>query len=276
MKKRIISITVFILIFAALSGLLLYLDNTIVTLTKISVTSDKLPESFNGFRIAQVSDLHNASFGADNKRLLNVLKESDPDIIVITGDIIDASRTDADIALAFVKDALNIAPVYYVTGNHEARAKMEYEKLKTQMTASGAVVLANGKTYIERQGETIALAGVNDMSFSSSSEKYTEQFASLIDDSNTYNILLAHRPEYFSLYSSCGFDIAFTGHAHGGQIRLPFIGGLFAPGQGVLPKYDAGLYTDGNFNMIVSRGLGNSVFPLRVNNFPEVILAVLN
>lgn len=270
MKKHIIA--VIILILAALSALILYLDNNLVTLTKITVTINDLPESFKGFRIAQVSDLHNASFGDSNKRLIAVLKKSKPDIIVITGDLIDARKTDTEVALKFVESAVGIAPVYFVTGNHELQAKEAYKNLKTQMIASGAISLSDEKTYIERENEKIALIGINDCS---SAADLDQKLTGLMDDDGTYHILLSHRPEHFDVYSACGLNVAFTGHTHGGQIRLPFIGGLFAPGQGYFPKYDAGLYKNGDFNMIVSRGLGNSSFPLRVNNFPEVIIAQL-
>ena len=97
----------------------------------------------------------------------------------------------------------------------------------------------------------------------------------LMEQETAYAILLSHRPELFETYAACGVDLVLSGHAHGGQFRLPFIGGLIAPNQGLFPKYDAGLFTDGNTNMIVSRGIGNSIIPIRFNNRPEIVLLEL-
>ena len=254
--------------------------NTAVEVNEYRILSDKIPEAFSGFRIAQVSDLHNAEFGEDNEMLSKLLSETDPDMIVITGDLIDSRHTDMDIALDFAGKAVQIAPVYYVTGNHEARVP-EYEQLKTGLVDLGVTVLDDQKVQITKDGESITLMGILDPSFSTDylfgdTESVSKQAISeLQNESDGFTVLLSHRPELFDLYVNTGVDLVFSGHAHGGQFRLPFVGGLVAPNQGFFPKYDAGQFIKENTTMIVSRGVGNSIIPVRFNNRPEIIVAEL-
>lgn len=253
--------------------------NTALEVNTYSVISNRLPNGFSGFRIAQVSDLHNAQMGDGNEKLLAMLREAEPDIIVITGDMVDSYHTEIDIALRFGSDAMKIAPCYYVTGNHEARIS-EYDDLKAGLESAGVVVLENVRMELERNGETVALIGVDDPSFQTdylmgdSASVMSGALRELSGD-GTYTILLSHRPELFDTYVQNGIDLVFSGHAHGGQFRLPFIGGLVAPNQGLFPKYDSGLYTEGITNMLVSRGIGNSIIPIRFNNRPEIIVVEL-
>lgn len=256
--------------------------NTALMVSTISISSSHIPAAFSGFRIAQVSDLHNAEFGRNNAELLSLLSESRPDIIVITGDLIDANHTDVGIALGFVQESVRIAPTYYVTGNHEA-ASPQYDTLKAGLEAAGIIVLEDETVYIEQGGETISLLGLADPDFTIRGDMFGEvpamvstKLRNLVEDESRYTILLSHRPELFETYVDGGIDLVFSGHAHGGQFRLPFIGGLVAPNQGLFPKYDAGLYTDGNTSMVVSRGIGNSIIPFRFNNRPEIVLVELN
>ena len=245
--------------------------NTTIGVTEITVTSDKLPAEFSGFRIAQISALHNEEFGSGNGRLLKLLAETRPDIIVLTGDIIDSYDTDVDAAIRFIQNAVQIAPVYYVTGNHESRLPVEYAQFKTAMLEAGVTVLENELTTLSRNGAEITLIGVHDPKFTSVEDSLT----ALAPQAEGYTILLSHRPELMGCYAGSGVDLVFSGHAHGGQIRLPFIGGLLAPHQGWFPTYTAGLHTVGDTSMIVSRGLGNSSFPVRFNNRPELVIAQL-
>ena len=254
--------------------------NTALELNTYTVSSAKLPQSFDGYRIAHVSDLHNAEMGKDNETLLTMLRDADPDIIAITGDLIDSRNTDIEVALQFVREAVKIAPCYYVTGNHEARVS-EYGELKAGMEAAGVTVLEDVRTEISMEGETITLIGVNDPSyqtdylFGDSETVMDTKLEELHTEDDVFTILLSHRPELFDIYADHGMDLILSGHAHGGQFRLPFIGGLVAPNQGLFPEYDAGIYTEGNTNMLVSRGVGNSILPFRINNRPEVILIEL-
>lgn len=253
--------------------------NSALELNVYTVSSACLPESFDGYRIAHVSDVHNAEMGKDNEKLLTMLREAQPDIIAITGDLIDSRNTDVEIALQFVQEAVKIAPCYYVTGNHEARVSA-YDDLKTEMESAGVTILDDACAEIGVAGETITLIGVNDPSFEinylfGDSETVMDTKLAQLHTDDGFTILLSHRPELFDIYVENQIDLVLSGHAHGGQFRLPFIGGLVAPNQGLFPEYDAGLYTEAKTGMIVSRGVGNSILPFRFNNRPEVVLIEL-
>ncbi len=273
MKIRKRNMVVFLLCVIMLFVLALtIINNSRLTVTKITVTHSNIPESFSGFKIAQISDLHNTDLGDNHKKITGELEESHCDIIVFTGDIIDSRDTDIDTALSLVEKCVKIAPCYYVTGNHEARVKAEYEIFKSGLEKMGVTVLENGFVDIYRNDESISLIGLHDTGFDlMTGIDYI--LKDTLPENDNYKILLAHRPEYFDKYE--GVNLIFSGHAHGGQIRLPFIGGLFAPGQGAFPKYDEGKYEQEGRCMIVSRGIGNSLFPLRVNNNPELIVVTL-
>ena len=268
-----------------LSGILLILivwtawGNAALELNTYTISSRGLPDAFDGYRIAQVSDLHNAEFGDGNQRLLDMLREAEPDMIAITGDLIDSRKTNIAVALAFAEEAVRIAPCYYVSGNHEARVP-EYWELKAGLEAAGVTVLDDARVEIEISGKSITIIGVNDPSFladylTSDAAVMDRKLSELSSEDASFTILLSHRPELFDTYAAHEMDLVLTGHAHGGQFRLPLIGGLIAPNQGLFPKYDDGLYSEGNTNMIVSRGLGNSIIPFRFNNRPEVVLIEL-
>ena len=253
--------------------------NTALERNTYTIRSPELPDVFDGYRIAQVSDLHNAEFGDRNQRLLEMLREAEPDMIAITGDLIDSQKTDLAVALAFAKEAAQIAPCYYVPDNHEARVS-EYPELKAGLENAGVTVLDDAQVKIEVSGESITVIGVNDPSFhadylTSDATVMDRKLSELSSEDAGFAILLSHRPELFDTYVAHDMDLVLTGHAHGGQFRLPLIGGLIAPNQGLFPKYDDGLYSEGNTNMIVSRSLGNSIIPLRFNNRPEVVLIEL-
>ena len=276
-KKRVLFVVVFVLVVLIVWTLW---GNTALEVNEYEVVSDRIPQGFEGFRIAQVSDLHNAGFGEGNEELIQLLSQTDPDIIVLTGDLIDSRHTDIEIALDFARQAIKLAPVYYVSGNHEARVR-EYEDLKMGLAEAGVVILENQNVQITREGESITLMGIDDPSFQEDylfgdSESVARQaIDDLQNESEGYTILLSHRPELFDLYVDTGMDLVFSGHAHGGQFRLPFVGGLVAPNQGFFPKFDEGRFTEENTTMIVSRGVGNSIIPIRFNNRPEIVLVTL-
>ena len=275
-KKKFIFLAVVVIILVALVIWIAW-GNTAMELNTYTISSSKLPESFDGYRIAHVSDLHNAEMGKDNETLLSMLRDADPDMIAITGDLIDSRYTDIEIALQFVREAVKIAPCYYVTGNHEVRVN-EYDELKIGMEAAGVTVLEDARTEISLENETITLIGVNDPSyqtdylFGDSETVMNTKLEELHTENGEFTVLLSHRPELFDTYADHGMDLVLSGHAHGGQFRLPFVGGVVAPNQGLFPEYDAGIYTEDNTNMLVSRGIGNSILPFRINNRPEVIL----
>lgn len=256
-----------------------YTDNTGLVMTTYQVSSPRIPQEFHGFRIAQVADLHNTEFGEKNSELLSILRESKPDIIVFTGDQVDVRETRAEVTVDFVREAVQIAPCYLVTGNHEGGI-VEIEQLKTDLEAAGGIWLENNVIELQHDGAELTLMGLADPTMDSRFFKLglegsvDDTLANLNWDRESYCILLAHHPEFLEVYSKYGIDLTLCGHAHGGQIRIGETG-IIAPHQGLFPKYDAGRYDIGSTTMILSRGLGNSRFPWRVNNPPELVLVEL-
>lgn len=284
MRKRLVLMSTAALLFI----IWVIWGNKALTAEKIVIYDSGIPSAFNGFRIVQVSDLHNAEFGRGNNELLEVIEDCRPDIIVATGDIIDSGRTDTLTAALFVENAMKTAPVYYVTGNHEARllkqggtGKDEYFKLESIMVNAGANVLHGESVSIERGESEIQIIGIDDPEYLRLNKYAGENRITLsnIDEfikEDIFTVLLSHRPELFEEYAESGVNLVIAGHAHGGQFRLPFVGGLFAPNQGFFPRYDSGLYEKNNTKMVVSRGLGNSAVPIRFNNRPEIVVIELN
>ncbi len=256
----------------------IYWGNTTISTRTITIKDSSIPTEFNNFKIAHVSDLHNKNW---KDKLINILINEKPDLIAITGDLIDSRNPDEYVALDFINRAIKIAPIYYVSGNHEGRHP-NYQKFKGDMETLGVNVLENSYEIITSEAAEIKLIGLNDPIFTNkthelnSNGKILEYFLDEISNKHEiYSILLSHRPELFETYINKGIDLTLSGHAHGGQFRIPILGGVYAPGQGFFPKYDSGLYEKMGCKMIVSRGLGNSIIPIRINNRPEVIFIEL-
>lgn len=239
-------------------------------ITDVVIEKD-LPEGCNGCTIAHISDLHNAAFGERQENLLAAVKSVSPDFIAITGDFIDKRRRGMRNALNFIVGALRIAPVYYTTGNHES-ASPEFAALQENLLTAGVHVLRDRAEKFDSFGMT--LIGLDDPGFYKKKIPKKEGIALTAEKMKElagegFTVVLSHRPEYLPAYE--GADLVLCGHAHGGQVRLPFLGGLYAPGQGIFPRYTSGAYRGGKTTMVVSRGLGNSRCPLRINNPPEVV-----
>lgn len=276
-KKRFAILVFFILLL--LFGLYIYKENTTIGVTFVEIKASGLPESFNHYRIVQLSDIHDAEFGEDNLELVNKVKILSPDAIFITGDFIDRNRYNLEQSLKIIEQLYDVAPFYYVTGNHEISTNDD-EHIKTELTRLGVRVLINESVTIDSgQGEQIAVGGIEDPLSSNLEEK--EYVEKVIDETykdipeDMFKILLSHRPEQFDVYVDRRIDLVFSGHAHGGQIRIPGIGGVVAPGQGWFPKYTSGIHEADQTSMIISRGLGNSIVPIRVFNRPEVVVVTL-
>ncbi|MBE6784475.1 MAG: metallophosphoesterase [Ruminococcaceae bacterium] len=278
--KKILSVFIAIISVAIALDLWFGYENKTIVTTVIQVEDEDIPSSFSSFRIVQVSDLHNATFGYENKNLINALEKAEPDIIVLTGDMVDISRPDIDVTLKFAEKASQIAPTYFVTGNHDVKV-VGREKLLAGLSEKGVTVLRNEKVVIEKNGEKITLIGIDDPKFLDDFMPYDDKtntekaIESLIGEDDGFTVLLAHRAEMIDVFAKTDVDLVLTGHAHGGQIRLPSKGGILSPGQGWWPEYTSGLYKEKNTQMIVSRGLGNSTFPFRINNKPEIVVAEL-
>lgn len=256
---------------AAASVPYFYHQNTDLTASHYVFRSPKVQGALEGFRITQISDLHNKVFGRDNCRLMALVEAQLPDLLVLTGDLMDSYHPDLERALDAARRFAKLAPCYYVTGNHEHRMSVEKQtSFYRALEAAGVIVLRNEAVTLGL-GKGFRLIGVD------CNQARTDTLHRLMADRppEELNILLSHKPHYAKYYRQAGVDLVFTGHAHGGQFRLPGVGALFAPGQGPLPKYTAGMYRLGDTVMCVSRGLGNSSFPLRVENKPELVTVIL-
>ena len=200
-------------------------------------------------------------------------------MIAITGDFVDSNRTDVEIAIQLASQLTEIAPCYYVTGNHEAWIDEQYYELEKGLIGENVVVLHDDVIQLTKGSETIQIAGLDDPDFTERDTYIQDSMVqtkisnlSLLDE---YCILLSHRPELFEEYVSEEVDLVLSGHAHGGQFRVPFVGGIIAPDQGLFPEFDAGKYSKNHTTMIVSRGIGNSIIPVRINNRPEIVIVEL-
>lgn len=260
LKKRLI-------IYAVIAVVLVLFcswQNNMLTVSEYTYKSDKISE---GFTIVQISDLHNKNYGKKQKRLIEKISALEPDIIVITGDIVDSRHTNIPKAVEFGEEAEKIAETYYVTGNHEHRlSRQEFESLMNGLKQAGVVRLVGDCRDISLNGEDFRLTGFNGKTIADIENTCPKL------EGDKLNVVLAHEPQYIEDYSKHGnIDLVLTGHAHGGQFRLPFIGGVYAPGQGFNPEYYEGMHKMGDTTMIVSRGVGNSAFPLRLFNYPEIV-----
>jgi predicted MPP superfamily phosphohydrolase len=260
-----------------------YINNNYIGISNYIIESEKIPSEFSGMKILHVSDLHNKRFGVNQIKILRQIDNLNPDIIVISGDIVYRRHFDIEPVLEFL-EGIKDYPVYFVTGNHEYALSIsgEYQDVEKKMKELGVTVLRNEKRSIKRGSSEINILGVDDPTFFKKEEGQTEKTllynaiqTAKGNNPELYTMLISHRSEKLDVYSAVGLDLVFSGHAHGGQIRIPFVGGSFAPNQGALPKYTNGVYTDNNTNLIISRGLGNSIFPQRIFNTPELVLVTL-
>lgn len=260
---------------AALAAGLLWAGNFTLGVTELSVTAQKLPADFDGFRIALVTDLHGRTFGPDNNWLVEKIQKAAPDLIALAGDIAD--ETSSLPALAKLLPRLTaIAPCCYVTGNHEWR--MENRKAWFAiLEESGVVRLQNSFLTLRRGEGEIILAGVDDPN-GPADQKTPEQLLQEIHASapGTYIVLLCHRNDQLERMAQLGADLVLSGHAHGGVVRLPLVGAVFGTHYEFFPDYTAGLYTRWKTSLVVSRGLGGSRrIPIRIANRPEVPVITL-
>ena len=288
----------------AIAQVLIKHANGTIDITETEFQSPRIPPGLDGYRIVHVSDLHDASFGRGNERLNDAIDEASPDMIAITGDLIHDESIKG--AMSLVRHAASVARTVYVPGNHESYSA-RYEELISHLADAGVSILRDSSLSIWADepvhgisgilpGDTatadMVVMGLDDYAFlpwderrdpeASVRRRLAEiQARANLDriapgDSKPFRLLLAHRPELFVSYVDGGADLILAGHAHGGQWRVPGLGGLYAPSQGIFPKYDAGMHVRGEAGMVVSRGLGNSGFPLRINNHPELVVVTLH
>ncbi len=266
---------IWVLLFLILAAIwIVYDGNTRIVTDEYSLGNGRLPEGFEGMRVVQLSDVHAAVFGRDNERLYNAVRAARPDIIAVTGDLVDDPE-QLDYAREFFDAVTAIAPTYYVSGNHEWACGCARDVFKIA-EAAGATVLRNRYVTLERGGDRIVLAGVDDPNGLRDQKSPAEVVADIREDyPSDYVLMLAHRDTELDMWADLGVDAVLCGHAHGGLVRLPFTDGLVAPGQGLFPTYTSGIYTQGGTQMLVSRGIGGTHGLPRIFNNPQVLVATL-
>ena len=254
-----------------LCSLLLADSNLRLVTTEYELAFPELPAGFDGFRVVQLSDIHGAVYGRDNVRLLRAVERARPDLIAITGDLADADSDLADVE-ALLTELTRLAPVYYVTGNHEWSDGL-LPALKPMLERQGVRYLSNEYVLLEREGDTVVLAGVDDPNGYATQPKPPEVADTLPE--NSFRILLGHRNDWLTKYPELPVDLILCGHAHGGLVRLPFLGGVLGRGRELFPDYTAGVYDSGRCRMVVSRGVGPIMGLPRFWNNPELVAVTL-
>ena len=261
-------------------------------ITKYEIENEKIPKEFDNFKIVQISDLHNKSFGKGNKRLLEKIDSQNPDIVVITGDLVEGDNKNFDVALNLIDELLKKYKVYHIIGNHEQKSliKKHKELYKTyfdKLYKKNIVNLDNEKIRIKKDGKYINIYGLiipleyYPYFFKNYENKNMNLEQDFINNKlgeinrDEYNILLAHTPFFFEDYEKYGVDLVLAGHVHGGIIRLPKVGGLLSPNREFFPKYDFGKYIKNNTTMLLSKGLGGSKVLIRFACKPEIVSITL-
>lgn len=267
----------FLLALVVLTGLYVHWGNTALQAASFSPALRDLPQGFDGCRFVVLGDLHSTFFGEKNQRLLETVEAQEPEYIFLVGDLLDAFR---DIPPGYAEETAaglaDIAPTYYVTGNHEW-AIGDVPELKQALEAQGITVLSNQFLPLERGGDTVVLAGIDDPN-GYADQKSPETLAEEVQAAwgDPFWMLLAHRNDHFpDQYSLLGADLVISGHGHGGVIRLPFTDGLVSTDRTFFPSYTAGLYEQNGSTLFVTRGLGNTGPSFRLFNRPEVAVVTL-
>lgn len=275
-RRRGCGFAVFVLLLALLAAVELSWGNSSLRVDRVEAEISGLPAAFEGFRIVQLSDLHGKEFGEGNAALIERISEAKPDMIALTGDLLETEEAFSRLG-ELARKLTAIAPVYYVTGNHEWASKAVHVRdIEEVLEGAGVIVLRNEYRVLERHGEKLIIAGVDDPFGPADRVMPDELFAGInAEYPGVPTVLLAHRnnAEY---YEGTGARLILTGHGHGGVVRLPFIGGLIGPNRKLFPPCTAGLYpTNEGGQMFVSRGLGNTDWEKRIFNRPELPVITL-
>jgi len=275
-------------------GTTLFLNREINSLetTRYEIKNRKIPKEFDNFKIVQVSDLHNKTFGKNNERLLKQIYSEEPDIVVITGDLVEGDKDNFHVALNFLDELVKKYKVYHIIGNHEQKSlikkyRKEYEVYFKELSKKPIINLENDKVILNKGNSSINIYGLIVplesypyffKNFKNRKKGLDEEFIikSLGEiNRNEYNVMLAHTPFFFEDYTDYGADLVLSGHVHGGIIRLPGVGGVLSPNREFFPKYDFGNYKKDETTMILSKGLGGSKVLIRFNCRPEIVSITL-
>ncbi|MCA1011675.1 metallophosphoesterase [Halobacillus halophilus] len=267
-KIKVASVVSGVFICLAAIGKVMY-DTNVFKRKEVKITHKKIPEG-SRFRILQMSDLHNKVFGRSNKKLLQTIEEAEADVVVITGDLIDRNTKQWTQVFSLIERIVGVYPhVFYVTGNHEWDHPLTHPFLEGLKERRVTVLRNEHRVLHLNDSLSINVVGIDDVN--SNREKVEQAFEGM--DPQFYTILLSHSPDFVNEYKDKPADLILSGHTHGGKVRIPFVGSLVAPGQGLLPDYDQGMYRTG-FNQLlyVDRGLGTSVVHVRFFNQSQISL----
>lgn len=279
MKKKTNAGRILLIVILLLFGVILFyvsidiiLSNNVLHTRNYTIKSNKIDEPVT---VVQLADLHNYSFGYENQELVELVLEQDPDIIVITGDMVLCNKPNIEAAVTLCKKLVEIAPTYYSLGNHEIEQFSRFDdSLLDELNECAVVVLEREWVDVDINGNLIRLGGVSGYPYtrddiSTDNEIFVENF----DKTNNFKLLLAHQPEGMVMWGGMehyDVDLTLSGHTHGGQIKIPFIGAVYAPDQGRFPRYVEGLFQKGGNTIIICRGLGSSAIVPRFNNTTEL------
>lgn len=305
MQKKILFILKLIILVLTLLVVFNIILNKNIFIKEYKIQSEKITENFNNYKILQITDVHSIRNEIQLEKIINKVKEENPSLICVTGDLIDSEyysnqnnlyeNKEIDqiekLTVEFMKELVKIADTYYIYGNHEMMLldDPENNRFKTDLEKNGVKILNNKTQVLEKSGDKINLLGIQDPATLYKDEKYAyikgankDKVEVILNDlfleiqeENNFTILLSHRPEYFELYNKYNIDLALTGHTHGGIAKLPVINGIYAHPQGWFPKYSYGIYQTNDFSMIISGGIGYSKLPIRIFNPPEICVVTL-
>ena len=245
----------------------LYFDLHSIAVKRYTIVISKLPIEFQGFTILHLTDLHSKEYGDAQRHLIELINRQQFDVVAITGDLVDKSNPSMEPAIALVK-GLQSKPIFFVPGNHEWWTNYQ---IKSPLEDLGVHILENGQFKYNIGNSHILIMGVDDPYLGR--DQLNMALAGVSD--SVPKVLLAHAPNIFSKAVEANVDLVLVGHTHGGQVRLPLVGAVVAPGQGLFPEIDYGQFTSGSTNMIINGGLGESVLPIRFYNRPEILLVTL-
>ena len=282
-KKVIVSIAIVLVFIGILMCFITKID-----VTKYTISNEKIPEEFNGFKIVQLSDFHSQGYRDTTEKLISKVKDINPDIIVMTGDMVSWDMEDIEEVKILIKSLVEVYPIYYIDGNHEHLAEISrpgrYVAFNEFMQELGVTTIKNDYVEIYKGNKSINLYGINlpldgatglYVNRFQLEENYVEKTLSEADKEK-FNILLAHTPTFIKQYSQWGADLVLSGHMHGGIVRIPFTNiGLLSPGRTIFPRYAAGKFKVNDTTMIVNRGIGTSSIDLRIFNKPEISVITL-
>jgi len=276
-KNRLIIniIAIFLIVFI----IRLYIDNNVFEVSYIDFMDEEIPSSFSGSKILQISDLHNKTYGDENVVLLNAIEEISPDYIFLTGDMVSSRDTEFSNFYSLASEIGKLYDCYYIPGNHELDFSNDsLKEFYKTLEEYKITVLDNEMVELIKDGEKINLYGMwYNPKYYIKEDFKLDIMEKIMNkaEKDSFNILLTHNPDDFEVYADWGADLIFSGHVHGGMIRLPYVGGVISPNRTLFPKYDAGMYEHKDSNLIVSRGLSRGATGIRVFNQPELVVVNL-